>query len=192
MKRRKVLQVSGSVLASAGAMTATSGFSRVESQRRAKIEVGDQPGEELYCEGRNEDFWEPGFSDGGAQDPTHVKEDDHLFLRAVRPGNFNLEETWVTIDTVTLTDWSQIEIDWENTGDNTNRNLSYLVVSDDQSGDHTVFDARLDKQGSFGRTTDLLDVSGLTGDYYVRIHARNTTPGNNPSIISTYCVTLLP
>ena len=192
MKRRRVLQVSGSIFAGTGAMTATGGFSRVESQRRAKIEVGDRPGEELYCEGRNEDFWEPGFSDGGAQDPTHVKEDDHLFLRTFRSPPANLEETWVTIEAVDLTDWSQIEIDWENTGVANNQNLSYLVVSDDQSGNHTVFDARLDRQGSFGRTIDLLDVSGLTGEYYVRIHARSLTPGNNPSIISTYCVTLLP
>ncbi|MFP9190895.1 hypothetical protein [Natronosalvus vescus] len=191
MKRRRLLQATGTVLVGAGTITATSGFTRVESQRRVTIDVDERVGEELYCEGRNEDFWIEGFSQGDGNEPTHEKGDTYLYVQAIRPGNHVVEETWVTMEAVDLTDWNEIEIIWENTGDNSTRNRSYLVVSENQMGNHDDYEVRLVNNEKFD-TTEYLDVSGLNGEYYVRMHARNIEPGNNLSELYTYCVTLLP
>ncbi len=45
-----------------------------------------------------------------------------------------------------------------------------LVVSSSKTADANVYDAQLVKSGGFGRTTDYLNVSGLSGNYYIRIH----------------------
>jgi len=45
-------------------------------------------------------------------------------------------------------------------------------VSDDPDGSHsTDADASLPKQNKFDRRFDTLDVSSLTGEYYIRVHA---------------------
>ncbi len=69
---------------------------------------------------------------------------------------------------------NSIEINWENTGTDSDCNKSYLFVTTmmgEEFYDSHV-DAVLSKTKRFSRTTDTLDVSELNGAYYIQVQAR--------------------
>jgi hypothetical protein len=85
------------------------------------------------------------------------------------------ERTLVSTDAIDLTNIDTIKIDWKNTGSAVEENRSDVIVSSVKSGSRLVFDARAQKVNSFDRTVTDLDVSDLSGEYYLRIHARQLT-----------------
>ena len=107
-----------------------------------------------------------GYSEGyGSQS----KQSDYLYLSAGQsPDN---ERTYVTDEAIDITGASTITIEWENTGQNDINNNSYLAVSSSKTGSHASTDAVLHKELIFNKRNDTLDVSGLSGNKYIRVHA---------------------
>ena len=84
----------------------------------------------------------------------------------------------VTNVLVSLTNINTLKIDWA--GSATQKIIAgmYLCVSTTKLGTYGTYNARLyggDSFSPFVRRTDSLDVSGLTGNYYLRIHAQKSS-----------------
>lgn len=120
----------------------------------------------LYKEGAEPVSWVVGYSAGTTiVGNSQSKESDHLYLQAFSVG----VRTYVTDSVVDLTNINTIWIDWENVGDA--KQYSCLIASTNKTATYTTYNARLMVTGNFSRTEQSLDVSGLSGNHYIRIHA---------------------
>ncbi len=141
----------------------------------------------IYNEGIYEDKWVEGYSTGtGSQSK---EEDSHLYLYAKRE-SADAERTYVTDKRVDLTDWDDLKIEWENTASESDANFSYLAVSTNKSGDSGIADERINTNSNFTKTTDTMNVSGLSGSYYIRVHATALTLSDIESELKVYKVWL--
>lgn len=139
-----------------------------------------------YNEGLEYADWVPGYSIavGGSLS----KEIDHLYLYASNAAA-RVERTWVTDNAINLTNVGTLEIEWANEGVSFSANITRFIVSVDKMGDYEVLTKSINKTGPFARTTDTLDVSDLTGNYYLRIHARdNSAAYARTSLVRAYKV----
>jgi hypothetical protein len=95
------------------------------------------------------------------------------------------ERTIVTLNTINLTNINTLYVDWECYVTGGPGQLSYLIASSSQVGANSVFNARVSASGSRSRQTTSLNVSGLSGNYYIRIHQRDgsTNLFNGSSLI---------
>lgn len=132
---------------------------------------------ELYAEGAEPEPWVEGYLliGGGASDASRSKEADHLFLwaKSDHTSTYATEVAWVTDQLVDLGPWSTLHIEWakEDVGLGTKR--AVLVASTDQQSSYTVYDERLiETEDAFARREQTLDISGLSGSYYIRVHVR--------------------
>jgi|GEM_PF-2388056 len=128
----------------------------------------------IYNRGLFADEWIPGFSEGGR---SQSRQADHLYLLASQRAG-GAERTYVTRQRVNLTNVREIRIEWENTGARPIHNKSYLVVSTSRDGRHDISDADLEEVSRFDRS-DTLNVRGLTGDFFIRVHARENHASQN-------------
>jgi len=99
------------------------------------------------------------------------------------------EETVVTVDTLSLTDYDTAYCDWYGTmaGTESYEDTKHaFIISTNQMASYTTYDARVLQEDGFVRTVDSLDVSGLDGDYYIRVHVRSTGSGGYPCTGRTY------
>ncbi|HNW35548.1 MAG TPA: hypothetical protein PKM25_11490, partial [Candidatus Ozemobacteraceae bacterium] len=163
------------------------GFPTTLAAAQQQVRVADEWGDEVPCRVTSngitpitQDLYNAGtesvpFSDTlGYALGTYVtqRQAAELYLSA---NTANSHCTWVTQDPIDLTGWDEVVINWSNTGVNNAANESYFIVSSVQDGNHTVQDARLARTGTFGATTQSLAVTGFTGNYYIRVHARRPT-----------------
>ncbi len=133
-----------------------------------------------YQEGKYEDLWRKGHSNGNV---LQSKEDDHLFLSTTETPS---ETSWVTNEPIDLKEVENIGIDWQNKGQTNGK--SYLIVSDKKFENREVYSKRLEKIGSFNRENSFLDVSNLENKYYLRIHVVENQSVNSGSELLTYRV----
>ncbi|MBM7579996.1 hypothetical protein [Jeotgalibacillus terrae] len=77
----------------------------------------------------------------------------------------------VTDQPLDLTNFSTVIIDW---GTTLTAGKSHLIVSSVKNGDFNTFEAKRTRDGSFNRVVESLDVSGLTGEFYIRFHIQST------------------
>jgi hypothetical protein len=98
------------------------------------------------------------------------------------------EIAWVTDDPVDLSGYSRLYIDWQNSaGASNNNNHAYFGVSVDQNTAAAgLATPRLAKTNRFNRTTESIDISGLTGNYYIRVHARDNDTGRTARTSDIY------
>lgn len=136
-----------------------------------------------------------GFNTGGSNAIT----EDYLDVieygtRINVPGIAGVSDlAWVTDVTVDLTNYSSVEITWRQAGTANNSTSSRLCVSSNKTADSNTFDARLSKANTFSKVTESLDVSGLSGNYYIRVHARdNSTFASVTSTVIVYKIELIP
>lgn len=107
------------------------------------------------------------------------KETDHLLLYSDllggSRGTANAEALWVTDNKVDLTNTDTLYITWEvvgTNGDKQNHEISF-IASSTKEGDFETYDARLNHalgNSEMSKTTESLDVSGLAGEYYIRVN----------------------
>jgi len=136
-----------------------------------------------------------GFLDGGSSNVFENEVDDdgqyntRLFARDF---NSNGTSTWVTDIPIDLTNYSTIKITWANTGTASADNISRLNVSTSKTSNSATFNAQLSKTNTFAKTTETLDISGLSGKYYIRVHAFETVDfaSITSSIIKLYKIEL--
>lgn len=130
----------------------------------------------LYDEGREWHVsWVAGYSLGSG---SVSKQSDHMYLDAYgEGGQYTAERAYVINSVVDLTEVSKLLVDWSNSGTSVSTNESYLVASTNKTGAAATYDARYRRTSTFSRQVDELDVSTLSGNYYVRVHARDAATG---------------
>jgi hypothetical protein len=134
----------------------------------------------VYDTGTENVSFVAGYSEGTGNSE-QSKEADHLYLRAegrvqnVWIWNFYYvaERTWVTDTTVDLTDVNNVHIRWRNVGDNDDENQSFFIVSPNKNADCTNSTLSIAKTRNFGWIEESIGVGGLSGNYYLRVHARD-------------------
>lgn len=135
-----------------------------------------------YNAGDEKTAWTEGYSTGSGE---QHKFEDNLYLSAETDG---AERTYATAAAVDLSNVESIHIDWQETGSPPGHIESYFVAARSRGGDHSQYDAGVKIDGNFARTSHSVDVSGLTGDYYIRIHTRHTHPAQHNSELRVFRV----
>ncbi len=108
-----------------------------------------------------------GYSESvGAQS----KESDHLHLEAT---SVKAQRAYVSELPIDLTHVNKLMIDWKSVGAESNNNKSYLIVSTEKMGGLDVRTSYLAYQNAFSRQWSSLDVSNLSGSFYIRVHTTN-------------------
>jgi len=118
----------------------------------------------IYNEGEFEDYWVEGHSNG---DGEQSKESTYLYLYA--SDAVNGVRTWVTDEEVDLTDVDSIKVTISNWSGLVSTGA--LIASSIKTGGTGDYDAR---ETFTADGTVTLDVSALSGDYYVRVHVTVT------------------
>ncbi|KQC09715.1 MAG: hypothetical protein APR54_12500 [Candidatus Cloacimonas sp. SDB] len=132
-------------------------------------------------------IWVNGYSIG---DGSQYLYQDNMYLNADQSRGIS-ERSYVTDNPIDLTCINSVVIDWENVGWDWDNNRSYLVLSSySKYGKYDDNEINFERIRPFTRRIDTLDVSALTGNYYIRIHAIDDgTDGT--STINVYSVELL-
>ena len=125
-----------------------------------------------YNNGTENINWAEGYSLGTSASNTQSKQSDHLHIYV---GDVSAEQvrTWVTDVPVDLTNISKLKITWNNYRSVHNSNQSHFVVSTEKMGNYTTYNANFVRLQQFALTTDEMNVSSLSGHYYIRVHARS-------------------
>jgi hypothetical protein len=132
-------------------------------------------------------IWVNGYNIGDGSQYLYT---DRMYLKADQSGG-NAEKSYVTDNPIDLTCINSIVIDWENVGWDGENNRSYFIVSSSSKyGKYDDNDINLERVRPFTRRIDTLDVSTLTGTYYIRIHAIDDG-WDGTSTINVYSVELL-
>ena len=124
----------------------------------------------VYKEGMEAVEFVEGYSDNTG---TLSKESDHLFLSTFSDVSiYAAIRTYVIDEPIDLTNVNEITVDWELSGYGT-YNLYYakLCVSTIKMGSLGDYDKSLEINGDNPRTEQVLDVSDLSGEYYLRLHS---------------------
>lgn len=108
--------------------------------------------------------------EAGINTPTWSKESDHLYLS--EGGRTRTEVTIVTESAIDLTDVNTITVDWTSYGYNSSNNETRVLVITDKAHGYGSAVAQLSYTGIFSRRENELDVSGLSGNYYLAFSKR--------------------
>ncbi len=109
-------------------------------------------------------LWVAGYSEGSG---TQSKESDHLHLYAYNPsGSVYGYRTYVTDVAIDLTSINTLKIDWVGTKTGSYA-AAYFAVGMNKAD--LGMNASINQTATFSRTIDSLDVSALTGSYYIKI-----------------------
>jgi len=153
----------------AGADLGTGTLSGIEVSDN-KLELLKNTIGDYYIEGVEGVLWVTGYTYHSGE---IVKRADHIYLNAYYDGNYS-ERTAVTDVAVDLTNAYKVKIEWYNdsSSSNSSKRRSAFVVSTQKMSSLATYDARIYREGPFSRRVDEIDVSGLTGNYYLRVHSR--------------------
>ena len=138
-----------------------------------------------YDEGKEGVDWVVGYLQSAAS-TDYSKQDDHLYLNAF---GYPAVTTYVTDVKVDLTDVETIEVDWSKSGNTSTESRAYFTVSENKGTSYEDSVATLVYTSNFARRINVLNVSALSGDYYLRVHAVDTrTTGLRQSTVRCYGV----
>ena len=126
----------------------------------------------LYNEGVGENDWVVGIDEiTGSGTTSATKETEYLRLEAVAGGSLGTSEvSFVTDDLIDLTPVNVVKINIDLSG--SVDGYAHFVVSDNKNSNRNTFDvSKILQADNTGNHIITLDVSALTGEYYIRIHA---------------------
>jgi hypothetical protein len=139
--------------------------------------VGGLPAGVLYQDGVQGVPWEAGVSVG--TDGLLSFGTANISLEAGYDGTNSTtnERAVVTTNTVDLTSYSTLHVEWDGQVTGGTSQTTNLIVSSSQLGGFNTFDARTQVLtiGFAGYQTDTLNVSALSGGYYIRINQRDSS-----------------
>jgi hypothetical protein len=143
----------------------------------------------LYSEGvESVTFIEGNDSDSGYYSSVS-KESDHLHLKSTpKDGSLSEQVSYVTEIKVDVTDFTALNIDWENVGEGTTWNGSLLNVTTEQRSGKNTYTAQIyHAHNAFPRTVESLDVSSLSGEFFIKVFALGGTGQTaSQSIVNVY------
>jgi hypothetical protein len=123
----------------------------------------------LYNEGAGEDDWVAGYSTGSG---SQSKESDHFYLDL--DSSSHAERAWVTDELVDLSSYNTVKIEWESYDWNYESGMGnvwvYFVTSTDKATPAGDYITVIAKSEEFTSRIDEMDISGLSGSYYIRVH----------------------
>ncbi len=128
----------------------------------------------LYSYGTEQVHWVTGYSYGSGA--SQSKESDHLYF--YYPESRETERTYVTNTMINLSNVLALIVEWEGLSDEVRSSSAYepyLVVGSTKTGSGTsgvITFLSGSSMMNFSRRIEMLDVSSLTGNYYIRIHGR--------------------
>lgn len=122
----------------------------------------------LYADGREWVEFVEGYSAG---EGSVSKEEDYLLIQASGTGG---QRSFVTEHPIDLTGIESIFIEAEQSV-TVSGVLYFQIISSVPGGDYNVYETAVVENGAFSRKMITLDVSGLTGDYHIRILSRSPT-----------------
>lgn len=101
------------------------------------------------------------------------------------------ERSTRTTNTIDLTGVKKIYIDWQVSMSGLSQ-VAALVVSTAQTATYSTNNAVLSYTTAFSRRLEALDVTALSGSYYVKVHARDNRPtsGLNTTQVTVYAIYL--
>ncbi|MFZ7103351.1 MAG: hypothetical protein ACOWWO_11950 [Peptococcaceae bacterium] len=106
----------------------------------------------------------------------YVVNADNIELYAKRSATGTQAGTSVVTDVpVSLTGVSTISVEWDFECEGTNNTNAHFIASTNKTGSNSVFDARYWTERAFTKKIQVLDVSNLDGDFYLRCHAQVTS-----------------
>ena len=149
--------------------------------------VIESPDYSFYDEGQDADDWVVGYSNGNG---SQSKEADHLYLAIDNNASNAADRTYVTDAKIDCTLLNVIYIDYEVTDAHDNFNARFAISEgkNTNSGSANVTKYR-DASGNRSRRTTSIDVSAVTGEYYLRVAARDAgTFENRPGKLKVYKV----
>lgn len=113
-------------------------------------------------------------------DKTPSFADTPFFLQVYAGRSAREEGAWVTTDPVDLTGYNTLYIAWNNKSGSGADSLVALVVSTTKSATLNTYDARIYHAGATpdDNVVESLDISGLSGSYYIRMHGKDDDPTN--------------
>ena len=117
---------------------------------------------------------------------------NHIYLSAGGQDAAANERSIRTTSTISLAGVKKIYIDWS-AGRTGLSQYAALIVSTTATASYTTNNANLIiPNPSFSRRIDSLDVTALNGNYYIKVHARDsrTTSGANDTKIALYAIYL--
>lgn len=128
-----------------------------------------------------------GFRDPVSNDTSITQMASYTRVYAKGARRATAEIAWVTDGPLDLSGYSTLYIDWQNSAGTSNtNNHSYFVVSNNRDTAGTDYVLRINKSNRFNRMTESIDVSGLTGSYYIRVHARDNDTGSSSRVSDIY------
>jgi hypothetical protein len=132
-------------------------------------------------------IWVNGYSIGDGSQYLYT---DSMYLNADQSSGI-AERSYVTDNPIELTCINSIVVDWENVGWDGENNRSYIVISSSSKyGKYDDNEISFGKIRPFTRRNDTLDVSSLTGNYYIRVHAIDDG-WDGTSTINVYSIELI-
>jgi hypothetical protein len=134
-------------------------------------------GASYYTNGTQNVAWTTGFSSGSFGFVSFGGSSIFVYAGSSSGESTTNERTARTTNTVDLTNISTLYIDWEGltSAPATNQTANF-IVSTSSTGSFSTFTARTQvifSAFSGDRRTSSLDVSGLTGNYFIRVHSRD-------------------
>lgn len=126
-----------------------------------------------YDAGESENYWTSGISSNSG---SRTKNASNMVVEVSGNSSNTADYSWATTQTLNLSNYSTLEIEWENTG-GSNATSAFLVGGTQIDG-YGANQATVELTGSFTQQTDSLDVSGITSNLYIRVHAVDTDGKN--------------
>lgn len=131
--------------------------------------------------------WVLGYVAGSEGYTEFNKESTHLYLYS--EGSITSTNTGrIGISTefkINLSRLRYLKIEWENNAGPQSSSV-YFLVGETQSDSHSEYTAMVQEDNSFNRKVSILDVSGLSGEYYIRVHARSTANTDSINRVKIY------
>lgn len=131
-----------------------------------------------YDTGTENDDWEIGLQNSGSVSFQSNRIDlyvDRQFGTA--------EVSAVTADTIDMSDFSTITVNFLNSDSNA---VLYLILGSSKTDTYTTYDYRQQQSSPSASPQDVvLDVSGVSGSYYIRLHNVKTSKGSTTCNVYT-------
>jgi hypothetical protein len=140
-----------------------------------------------YTNGTQNVAWTTGYSTGSTGS---TSTSGSLYLTTGLSGTQVNERTLRTTNTVDLTNISTLYFEAAITTTGNAQQFNF-IVSTSSTGSSSTYNARTQVTAGFGDTqTYTIDVSGLSGNYYIRIHSRDgstaTFNGNEGDVFNVW------
>ena len=145
-------------------------------------EIGALPDDFLYDRGAGEDDFEVAFSRG---EGTTEKRDESLFARVVGDASEQETRLWSTVEKVDLSDFNSIR--FRSTGQAFDDLSTYWLAVDSTDSNQRPFDwdervAVEEGVNDWTERDDSIDVSGLSGGYFVGFAAEDPSGSSSNEI----------